>query len=185
MSPASTSLYDLVVKNAKEISRPSENWHIHKGANFLSFVHIDNQGIGIDKIVRIKKDETHPEILIMGKKISEPSEKQLNKFEEIGSLLKKVEELRLCPGTGVNGTRDPNCSSYIPPPCKYMRCKHCAEMKRKVAKGIRRRFASEFKKARHKKIKNNKIRNLSKKIVTRNKKVRIIGLFQVQGNGAY
>ena len=99
------ALNDTIINNPSQILRPTGQWHIHKGNDFLNFVHIDDQGIQIDRYVKFRNGQMQPESFLMQKPILQDT--TVEDIEDINKLLMKVDSLILCPGTGIKHQRGP------------------------------------------------------------------------------
>lgn len=165
------SLWDAVYEKPDLIQKPSCDWHIHRGPNFLSFVHISDD-IQIDRFVKIIKGETGPQVFAMQRPFSDfplPST-----LEDLQSLINRVDGFRCCPGTGVENIRAPKCPGLMEsdrhrraPP----RCHACAEKKKTIAKGARRKLAAKYKHKRKQTAKTQHIKSMKQKILRRDTKV--------------
>ncbi|KAJ1519027.1 hypothetical protein ONE63_011364 [Megalurothrips usitatus] len=163
----------LVISEPHEVSRPSQNWHIHRGPNFVSFVHINADGTQIDRLVKFHESKLETEIRMLNREILKTS--NVENYSEVSALLLRVQNLETCPGTGVENRRADKCLIYLEAGGSKKRlaprCFQCAEKKKAIAKGIRRQLSSKVKNANAKVKKSNKVRLMTKKVISRNKKI--------------
>ncbi|KAK3929508.1 DNA transposase [Frankliniella fusca] len=166
-------LFHTICRRPGSIQRPNDNWHIHKGPDFVSYVHIETSAIQIDRYLKINNNEIKLYLLQNNIELNYSNPES---FEDFEKLLQRVEELQACPGTGKeDGRRSPKCTLFLEPGGKRKRtapcCKHCSDKRKSIAKGFRRTLDKKFRKAKNEKEKNNKIRVLTKNVISRNKKV--------------
>ena len=167
-----SQFHDAIFHDPGQLHRPNQNWHIHRGPNFVSFVHISEQAIQIDRYVKFIENTNTQEIFMNGVKI------ELENFENnVDNILERVELLVPCPGTGHNDMpRAQKCRQYLeagkkgrPPP----RCFECHLKKKSIDKGKRRAMASQVVAVKRKLKKSKQIKSMREKITRRNRKVSV------------
>ncbi|XP_034242912.1 uncharacterized protein LOC117646214 [Thrips palmi] len=169
----SVPVSETVLSTPHEVARPNANWHIHKGPNFISYVHIGTEAIQIDRYLKITKNEV--QVVLEGKKLDFPL--TLTSFDDVSSALKELEALVPSPGTGHEGRRDFKCSHFLQPINQARsnklppRCLACANRKRAIAKGKRRAEAAKFKRLQLAQVKRKETKSLRQKVKCRDKKI--------------
>ncbi|KAK3918616.1 LOW QUALITY PROTEIN: Transposable element P transposase [Frankliniella fusca] len=173
------SLMDSILKDPDIIQRPNENWHIHRGPNFLSFVRISDN-IQIDRFVKIIYGSTEPQICLWQKRIFESY--LVTTPENFNELLVKLDALTPCPGTNHdNYPRSDKCSLYLAPSGRKQkpppRCLQCSLKRRTLAKGIKRQLnvrVARVKIQRKNLARRQEKAKLRRKVVRRDTKIQIL-----------
>ena len=98
------TLTQSIISSPEIIARPDTNWHIHKGPNFISYVHISSEDIiQIDRYVKFLSSSEEPQIFLRGKRVLPQT--KVSDTEDVSSLLLKISILAACPGAGADGIR--------------------------------------------------------------------------------
>lgn len=109
-----SQFHQTIFDDPAQLERPNENWHIHKGPGFVSFVHISEKAIQIDRYVKFKENTNTAEIFLNGARIE-----LKNPERNVDNILERVDLLIPCPGTGDDDKpRAQNCHLYLEPGIK-------------------------------------------------------------------
>ncbi|KAK3922640.1 DNA transposase [Frankliniella fusca] len=166
------TIIEFIMEEPGAVQRP-ENWHIHKGPDFLSFVHIHPTVIQIDKYIKFLTAYREALVYLNGKKILS---EDVENAEEVNNLLERVNQMVPCPGSGYeqdskkNQGPDKCCGYLVPSGVKKKNTTSLFPMKT-IAKGISRGVAQKVRKAHTAQQKAKERKSLKEKLDCRNKKV--------------
>ncbi|KAK3909704.1 Transposable element P transposase [Frankliniella fusca] len=167
------SLLETILKDPDIVERPNHNWLIHKGPNFINYVCV-NDVIQIDRYIKIRKGSSNPEVYLWQKRIMESS--AATTLEDLTDLLREVDSLRACPGTGRNDwKRSDKCATYLAPGGSKMRlpprCFECAKKRSVAAKRVRRQITTKFNREKKNLEKRQQKALLKRKVARRDSKI--------------